>query len=74
MHTQALSPAEIQQRVQELEPWFHNLNLGGVRTAPDHFLGDYPMVKFQGIRPCAAAGYAGEDGAGHRVQRGLLLP
>jgi tRNA (mo5U34)-methyltransferase len=49
MHTQALSPGEIQQRVQELEPWFHNLNLGGVRTAPDHFLGDYPMVKFQGF-------------------------
>ena len=47
MHTQALSPAEIQQRIHELEPWFHNLDLGGVRTAPDHFLGDYPMVKFQ---------------------------
>jgi tRNA (mo5U34)-methyltransferase len=47
MHTQALSPAEIQQRIHELEPWFHNLDLGGIRTAPDHFLGDYPMVKFQ---------------------------
>jgi tRNA (mo5U34)-methyltransferase len=29
-----------------LEPWFHNLELDGVRTAPDHFLGDYPRFKF----------------------------
>jgi tRNA (mo5U34)-methyltransferase len=43
----ALSPERIQQRVSELGPWFHNLNLGGVQTAPDHFLGDYPAVKWQ---------------------------
>ena len=39
-------PDEIQRRVRELQPWFHNLDLGGVRTAPDHFLGDYPSVKW----------------------------
>lgn len=38
---------EIEERVRELGPWFHNLELHGVRTAPDHFLGDYPQVKFQ---------------------------
>jgi tRNA (mo5U34)-methyltransferase len=38
---------EIQQRVLELAPWFHNLNLNGVRTAPGHFLGDYPSVKWK---------------------------
>jgi tRNA (mo5U34)-methyltransferase len=43
----ALSPERIQQRVSELGPWFHNLNLGGVQTAPEHFLGDYPAVKWQ---------------------------
>jgi tRNA (mo5U34)-methyltransferase len=42
-----VSTAEIQRRVRELSPWFHNLNLGGVQTAPDHFLGDYPMVKWR---------------------------
>jgi tRNA (mo5U34)-methyltransferase len=43
----ALTPERIQQRVSELGPWFHNLNLGGVQTAPEHFLGDYPAAKWQ---------------------------
>lgn len=38
--------AEIEQRVRELGEWFHNLDLRGVRTAPRHFLGDYPRFKF----------------------------
>jgi tRNA (mo5U34)-methyltransferase len=41
------SAAEIEQRVRSLGKWFHNLDLRGVRTAPDHFLGDYPNVKWQ---------------------------
>jgi tRNA (mo5U34)-methyltransferase len=32
--------------VRELGDWFHNINLAGVPTAPDHFLGDYPAVKW----------------------------
>jgi tRNA (mo5U34)-methyltransferase len=44
-----LSPAETQQRIQELGSWFQNLNLNGVQTAPNHFLGDYPAVKFAGF-------------------------
>ncbi len=36
-----------ERRIRELGPWFHNLQLGGVRTAPDHFLGDYPAVKWR---------------------------
>jgi tRNA (mo5U34)-methyltransferase len=43
----ALSPDQIRQRVQELGQWFHNLDLHGVKTAPDHFLGDYPNTKWQ---------------------------
>ena len=31
-------------------PWFHNLNIRGVDTAPDHFLGDYPRQKWEGFR------------------------
>ena len=37
----------IRARVAELAPWFHNIRLGDVETAPDHFLGDYPRFKFE---------------------------
>jgi tRNA (mo5U34)-methyltransferase len=37
---------EIERRVRALGSWFHNLELGGVQTAPQHFLGDYPRVKW----------------------------
>jgi tRNA (mo5U34)-methyltransferase len=37
---------EIERRVSELGPWFHDLDLHGVRTAPDHFLHDYPGKKY----------------------------
>jgi tRNA (mo5U34)-methyltransferase len=43
----ALTTECIQRRVSELGPWFHNLNLAGVQTAPEHFLGDYPASKWQ---------------------------
>ena len=39
--------AEIQQRIRELGDWFHNMTLKGVQTAPHHFLGDYPRVKWE---------------------------
>ncbi len=35
------------RRVEALGPWFHNIDLDGVQTAPDHFLGDYPAVKWR---------------------------
>jgi tRNA (mo5U34)-methyltransferase len=43
----ALSQDEIRRTVRALGKWFHNLNLRGVHTAPDHFLGDFPTVKWQ---------------------------
>ena len=40
--------ATLRERVEALAPWFHNIELpGGLTTAPDHFLGDYPNFKFQ---------------------------
>jgi tRNA (mo5U34)-methyltransferase len=42
-----LSPQEIEQRVRSLGQWFHNIDLHGVKTAPEHFLGDYPNIKWQ---------------------------
>jgi tRNA (mo5U34)-methyltransferase len=44
---QPLTRDEIQDRVRSLGKWFHNICLNGVWTAPDHFLGDYPALKFQ---------------------------
>ncbi len=42
-----LSPAQIRERIGDLGPWFHNLDLNGVQTAPHHFLGNYPWNKWQ---------------------------
>ena len=38
--------SSLQSQVAALAPWFHNMDLAGVPTAPDHFLGDYPRAKF----------------------------
>src|SRR4051812_8136679 len=47
MRTGHYSREQIEQRVHELGDWFHNMNLLGVETAPRHFLGDYPRMKWQ---------------------------
>lgn len=39
----------IKAQLAELGPWFHNIDLRGVWTAPDHFLGDYPAFKWRGF-------------------------
>ena len=41
------TPDRVRARIRELDPWFHNLCLQGIWTAPHHFLGDYPNVKWQ---------------------------
>ncbi len=52
--------AEIRQKVEALGPWFHNLDLGGVRTAPEHFLGDYPNIKWRKIADAIPADLSGK--------------
>ncbi|HEX2215235.1 MAG TPA: TIGR04290 family methyltransferase [Xanthobacteraceae bacterium] len=47
MTASALSTDEIRERVATLGPWFHNMDLHGVQTAPGHFLGDYPAIKWR---------------------------
>lgn len=54
-----LTREEIARRAAELGPWFHNLDLRGVRTAPDHFLGDYPAVKWRHVAAALPADLAG---------------
>jgi len=44
-----LDPQALSRRVHELGEWFHNLDLPGVPTAPNHFLGDFPDNKWQKI-------------------------
>ena len=45
-----LEETTLKDRIEDLGPWFHNLRLRGVETAPQHFLGDYPTVKFESFR------------------------
>jgi tRNA (mo5U34)-methyltransferase len=47
----SLAAADIQRRVAALGEWFHNIDLAGVKTAPRHFLGDYPSVLWRHIAP-----------------------
>jgi tRNA (mo5U34)-methyltransferase len=46
-----MTTAEIEARVRALGDWFHNIDLGGVWTAPHHFLGDYPGAVWRAIAP-----------------------
>ncbi len=54
-----LEQDEIRARVRQLGPWFHNIDLNGVATAPDHFLGDYPRVKWRRFRDAIPADLSG---------------
>ena len=50
----------IRARAEALGPWFHNLDLRGVRTAPEHFLGDYPAVKWRSFQDALPADLSGK--------------
>jgi tRNA (mo5U34)-methyltransferase len=39
--------SDVRASVRALSPWFHNFRFGAIETAPDHFLGDYPRVKWE---------------------------
>jgi tRNA (mo5U34)-methyltransferase len=41
----------VEARVKELGPWFHDLDLNGVRTAPDHPLGNFLHELWAVIEP-----------------------
>ena len=40
----------LKRRIAELGPWFQNMRLDEIETAPDHFLGDYPAFKWEGFK------------------------
>jgi tRNA (mo5U34)-methyltransferase len=56
----ALRSRSLAHRITELGPWFHNLVLDGIPTAPDHFLGDYPAQKFQRFAAALPADLTGK--------------
>lgn len=50
-HFTAPTNGKLKEKIDSLQPWFHNLHLpGGVQTAPDHFFGDFPKFKWNQIR------------------------
>jgi len=51
----------LDDRIRALGPWFHNLRIHGIETAPDHFLGDYPQIKFAGFRDAIPADLRGKS-------------
>ena len=46
-HSPADQRVDLEEKIAAMGPWFHNLRLHGIQTAPEHFLGDYPQVKYQ---------------------------
>jgi tRNA (mo5U34)-methyltransferase len=38
--------AHLRETIKTLGPWFHNLQVKHIPTAPDHFLGDFPRIKW----------------------------
>jgi len=56
-----LNSDQIRARVTELGDWFHNMDLKGVRTAPDHFLYDYPANKFARFEHAIPADLTGKS-------------
>ena len=55
----AMTVSQIRKRVEALGPWFHNMDLKGVRTAPDHPLGNYPAIKWERFEHAIAPSMAG---------------
>ncbi len=57
----AADPELLEQQVRQLGNWFHNIDLFGVLTAPDHFLGDFPKVKWQHVANSIPADLSGAE-------------
>jgi len=52
----------LRAEVAALGPWFQNIDLGGgIVTAPDHFLGDYPGFKYRRFADALPADLTGRS-------------
>lgn len=55
-----MNQAGIVARLRDLGEWFHNIDLGGVQTAPQHALGDYPTCKWRHFSHCIPQNLSGK--------------
>jgi tRNA (mo5U34)-methyltransferase len=58
---EVLDRERMDERIRALGPWFHNMNLNGVWTAPDHPLGDYPAMKWKRFAHAIPADLSGKS-------------
>jgi tRNA (mo5U34)-methyltransferase len=61
MRSSNLSRDQIRARAAALGDWFHNIDLDGVLTAPNHFLNDYPNVKWRRFSHASPADLSGKS-------------
>jgi tRNA (mo5U34)-methyltransferase len=59
MNNPSLGALSLRERIDALGEWFHNLDLVGLRTAPNHFLGDYPRCKWESFAQALPADLSG---------------
>src|ERR1041385_3712015 len=53
--------AQVAEQIRVLGEWFHNINISGVQTAPEHFLGDFPRVKWERFQNAIPADLRGKS-------------
>ncbi|WP_407065224.1 TIGR04290 family methyltransferase [Ensifer sp. LCM 4579] len=51
----------LKEDIAALGPWFHNMRIQGIETSPDHFLGDYPAVKWNSFKHVVPEDLAGRS-------------
>jgi tRNA (mo5U34)-methyltransferase len=56
---EALTHEALARQISELGEWFHNIDLHGIQTAPNHFLGDFPNVKWRHMSTAIPADLSG---------------
>lgn len=55
------SGKHLQEQIAQHGSWFHNMNVGGYMTAPDHVLGDFPAVKWRHIQESLSTDLRGKS-------------
>ena len=56
-----MDETEIRNKISSLGDWFHNIKLKGIFTAPNHFLGDFPAVKWRHLSKYIPADLSGKS-------------
>jgi tRNA (mo5U34)-methyltransferase len=54
-----MSHQDIERSVKDLGFWYHNIDLRGIMTNPD--MGDYPLMRWRGIKPFLPADLKGKS-------------